>query len=93
MSTCEYCDGERKVETDNNGPIVDCPVCELSEPKAASTGLLQGDTWTKRPHCPHCGYDLYWEHITTFMKCKKCEEGFWVETRQVVEHKIKTAAL
>ena len=28
---CEYCDGSGKVEMDNNGPIVDCPVCEGDE--------------------------------------------------------------
>lgn len=25
---CPYCDGQKQIETDNNGPIVDCPVCE-----------------------------------------------------------------
>lgn len=25
---CEHCNGEGTIETDNNGPIVDCPVCE-----------------------------------------------------------------
>lgn len=24
---CDYCDGARQIETDNNGPIGDCPVC------------------------------------------------------------------
>lgn len=24
---CQYCDGEGQIETDNNGPIVDCPIC------------------------------------------------------------------
>jgi len=27
---CSYCDGSGKVEMDNNGPILDCPVCELN---------------------------------------------------------------
>lgn len=25
---CDYCDASGKIETDNNGPIGDCPVCE-----------------------------------------------------------------
>ena len=25
--TCDYCDAEGRVETDNNGPIGPCPVC------------------------------------------------------------------
>ncbi len=36
---CEYCKGKGKIEMDNNGPIVDCPVCESS----ALTGLLNAD--------------------------------------------------
>jgi len=26
--TCFYCDGLKQIETDNNGPIVSCPICE-----------------------------------------------------------------
>ena len=26
-SDCSYCNGEREIETDNNGPIVECPIC------------------------------------------------------------------
>ncbi len=26
---CEHCDNTGKIETDNNGAIVDCPVCEF----------------------------------------------------------------
>lgn len=25
---CEHCNGDGQIETDNNGPIVDCPVCD-----------------------------------------------------------------
>jgi hypothetical protein len=25
---CEHCNGDSQIETDNNGPIVDCPVCD-----------------------------------------------------------------
>lgn len=25
--TCEHCNNTEVIETDNNGPIVDCPVC------------------------------------------------------------------
>jgi len=25
---CTYCDGYGRIETDNNGPIVNCPVCK-----------------------------------------------------------------
>jgi len=27
MVMCKYCDNTGKIEMDNNGPIVDCPVC------------------------------------------------------------------
>lgn len=30
--TCKYCNDERQIETDNNGPIVDCPVCTPASP-------------------------------------------------------------
>jgi hypothetical protein len=26
--SCAYCDGLGQIETDNNGPIVECPVCK-----------------------------------------------------------------
>lgn len=29
---CDYCDGDGWIETDNNGPIVTCPLCN---PKSA----------------------------------------------------------
>lgn len=25
---CEYCDDDGRVELDNNGPIVTCPICK-----------------------------------------------------------------
>jgi excinuclease UvrABC ATPase subunit len=28
LPDCEHCNGAGEIETDNNGPIVDCPVCE-----------------------------------------------------------------
>lgn len=31
MSNCQYCNGTKKIETDNNGPIVDCPLCVPTE--------------------------------------------------------------
>jgi hypothetical protein len=49
--SCDYCDEKGKVEMDNNGPIVDCPVCELSEPKAELDRLVscrrKNSTWRK----------------------------------------------
>ena len=27
LEKCSYCGGEKRIETDNNGPIVDCPLC------------------------------------------------------------------
>lgn len=28
---CEYCSGKGEIETDNNGPIAPCPVCQLAK--------------------------------------------------------------
>lgn len=28
LPDCEHCKGSGEIETDNNGPIVDCPVCD-----------------------------------------------------------------
>ncbi len=36
--TCAYCDDEKEIEMDNNGPIVPCPVCcPKHQPKAQAT--------------------------------------------------------
>lgn len=47
-ATCPHCHGEREIETDNNGPIVPCGICDgkgfvariypsLSKPKEGTT--------------------------------------------------------
>ncbi len=33
---CEYCEDKGKIEMGNNGPIVDCPVCESPRSPAGS---------------------------------------------------------
>lgn len=38
MPACEYCQDIKKLEMDNNGPIVDCPVCSRGE----RAGPLEG---------------------------------------------------
>lgn len=45
--SCDYCNGE-KIEMDNNGPIVDCPVCESSRSPGCSTTLTVRERWLMR---------------------------------------------
>lgn len=47
MSNCEHCDGAEEIETDNNGPIVPCPVCKADSSEALSHSI------TLDP-CPFC---------------------------------------
>jgi len=39
---CQYCDGEGRIETDNNGPIVDCPLCS---PEPEWEYIKEMDCW------------------------------------------------
>jgi len=44
MTMCEYCDDKGEIETDNNGPIVKCPVCEYDYEQDSTPWSKGGDT-------------------------------------------------
>lgn len=54
-SECQYCDGEGRIETDNNGPIGDCPVCNSDKKQSADRETAEttgGDpSWHKCLTC------------------------------------------
>lgn len=51
---CDYCGGTGEIETDNNGPIVPCPVCK---PLGRDDRIGLADRRAKQRQPAHVGPD------------------------------------
>lgn len=52
---CEYCNDTGEIETDNNGPIGKCPICNGAD-KRPQKGLWAPGMYSRT--CKKCGIDF-----------------------------------
>jgi len=55
---CDYCDNTGKIETDNNGPIVDCPMCCTCSDCGAEN-VKPWDNGDSKTRCEQCSISAY----------------------------------